>query len=514
MAIQYVGGVSSGRAGATTTASQSLTSLTGGIASAPAAGDLVVVWVSTATASGYAPSTLAVSGYSTETMQSQTGVTNYAYAQLSWKVMTSTPDTSITIPSSGNARNAQSWAVHVFRGVDASTPFDVASQNATGTATGRPDPAAITPSTAGAWILWLGASAAGTGATYTAPTDFSAGWLTDTEVDTYDSMLGAGYYTGWTSGAYNPAAISAGGTTGSTDSWVAKTSALRPKPEPTPKTLSSTLGGAVSAARTAAASLSGAVRAAQSKAASLDGAIRQARSASPGLSGIIVNQNVASVGLSAALAVNVIKSAGLSGAVQQARSATAALGAALQAAQSASASLGAAISNGRSANLGLDALVEAAGSRQLLLSLSGAVQAAQSATAGLDSAIAAAASQSAGLNGAVRAAFTASAGLQGAVSAARSASLSLGALVSEFLQSSVSVGLEARIVSQEAVSAGLDAALATTRTAQAALGAVVVLEFTSAPAGGGFSPRPAPGERPDQIATTRPTATGGRRPPN
>lgn len=145
--------------------------------------------------------------------------------------MTATPDTTITIPSSGNARNAQTWAVHVFRGVDPTTPFDgVATVYASGTATGRPNPGAITPATAGAWILRAEASAAGTGAAYTAPTNESTNYRTRSEVDTYDSMIGFGYYTGWTSGSYDPAAISAGGTTGATDSWVAETMVLRPEP--------------------------------------------------------------------------------------------------------------------------------------------------------------------------------------------------------------------------------------------------------------------------------------------
>lgn len=233
MTISYVGGVSSGRAGSTSTTTQSLTGLTGGSNSSPSTGDLVVVWCSVGTASGYAPSGLAISGnnpgaYTTETMQSQTGVTNYTYAQVSYKIMGATPDTQITIPSSGDARNGQSWAVHVFRGVDSGTIKDVAYATATGTATGRPNPASVSPATAGAWILWLGASAAGAGATYTAPTDFATNWKTNTRADTYDSMLGAGYYTGWASGTYDPAAISAGGTTGSTDSWVAGTLVLRP----------------------------------------------------------------------------------------------------------------------------------------------------------------------------------------------------------------------------------------------------------------------------------------------
>lgn len=235
MAIEYVGGVTGSRPGvASGSTTQSLTSLTGGIASAPAEGDLVVVWVSIGSAGAYyAGAELPVSGdssgeFSRDALQSQTAATYDPYAQLSWQIQGATPDTQVTIPTTGGQQNAQLWTVQVFRGVDSSTPFDVTSVDATGTATGRPDPAAITPSTAGAWILWLGASAATTGAVYTAPTDFATNWLGGSRADSYDSMSGAGYYTGWTSGSYDPAAITAGGTANAVDSWVAKTVALRP----------------------------------------------------------------------------------------------------------------------------------------------------------------------------------------------------------------------------------------------------------------------------------------------
>jgi len=228
MAISYVGGVASGRAGSVSTASQSLTGLAGGSDSQPAEGDLVVVFVSVGTAAAYQPTALAISGYSSEAMVSNTAVTNQSFSQISYKVQTATPDTSITIPSSGNIRNAQRWEVHVYRGVNPSIPFDPAIVTANGSATGRPNPAAVVPALAGAWIQACYASCAATGTAFTAPTDFATNWLGDTVVDTYDVMSGAGYYTGWSSGSYDPAAITAGGTTGATDSWTAHTLALRP----------------------------------------------------------------------------------------------------------------------------------------------------------------------------------------------------------------------------------------------------------------------------------------------
>lgn len=234
MAISYVGGVQGGRAGATSTTTQSLSgTLTGGSNSSPSTGDLVIVWCSAAGDGTGSPANQAVSGnnsgaYTAETFQSITTATYDSFSQFNYKIQ-GTVDTSLTIPSSGNARNAQRWVVHVFRGVDNTTPIDTASQAASGTATGRPNPAAITPATAGAWILGLYASAAATGTAYTAPTDFATDWLGGTTIDTADVMQGAGYYTGWTSGAYDPAAITSGGTTNAADSWTARTVALRPQ---------------------------------------------------------------------------------------------------------------------------------------------------------------------------------------------------------------------------------------------------------------------------------------------
>jgi hypothetical protein len=231
MPITYVGGVTGGRAGSVSTTTQSLsTTLTGGSNTSPSAGDLVVVWCCTAWDTTAATSQT-ISGnnngaYSNLTFQSAND-TYDAGAQLNYKIQGSTVDTSITIPSSASIRNAQRWVVHVFRGVDSATPLDVTSVPASGIDTGRPDPAGITPTTVGAWIAAYYTSAAQTGTAYTAPSELS-GWLGNTTSDTVDCMNGGGYYSSWTTGEYNPQAITAGGTTNAADSWVAMTIALRP----------------------------------------------------------------------------------------------------------------------------------------------------------------------------------------------------------------------------------------------------------------------------------------------
>ena len=232
MAITYVGGVTGGRAGSTSTAAQSLSgTLSGGSNTSPLAGDLVCVYCSAADDGTVPATTQLISGnisgaYSNLSAQ-YADDTYGTCSQFSYQFMGATVDIEIVIPSSGNGRNAQRWVVHVFRNVNSGTPLDVTSVPASGIDTGRPDPAAITPTTAGAWILACYASAAAVGTAYTAPTEL-VDWLGGTTADTADCMNGAGYYDSWSSGAYNPQAITAGGTTGANDSWTAMTVALRP----------------------------------------------------------------------------------------------------------------------------------------------------------------------------------------------------------------------------------------------------------------------------------------------
>lgn len=240
--ISYVGGVAGSRAGSTSTTSQSLTSLTGGSDSAPQEGDLVVVTVGVGS-QGRNPD-CAISGWSTVGTQLSITVDTYDTSlQVSYKFMTSSPDTSVTIPSSGNIADGQAWAIHVFRGVDPTTPLDVAVVTATGNNTARFDAGPITPTTAGAWVLICGAGAASSNTTaYTAPSGYTTNWRQANGADTNDCQVGAGYYTGWTSGEHNPGVVG-GGSTNTANSWAAFTLALRPAADPPVEgTLSQSVG--------------------------------------------------------------------------------------------------------------------------------------------------------------------------------------------------------------------------------------------------------------------------------
>ena len=235
MGITYVGGQVGGRAGSTSTTNITF-ALSGGIATTPRPGDLVVIGVTVAS-QGRTPA-CAISGYTAGTQQNANGTTYDTSLNLSWKFMGLTPDTTFTLPSTGNTADAQRYTVQVWRGVDPTNPFDVADVVATGAGTGRPNPGSITPTTSGAVVGIIGAGAAATGAAYTAPANYTTNFLTGSTADTNDAMIGSGYRS-WTSGAEDPAAYT-GGTTNAADSWAAFTYALRPEVSYLPTLISST----------------------------------------------------------------------------------------------------------------------------------------------------------------------------------------------------------------------------------------------------------------------------------
>jgi len=239
MPIQYVGGVQGGRAGATSTLAVSLNgTLSGGLATSPAAKDFVVVTVALATTETYAPTgdlAVTTAGYVSQSMFAPTALTYCAFLQISYKFMPSTPDTDFTVPSCGSVRNAQRWIAKVYRNVHIAEPLglsDLGNYYSFTNNSGRPLGSAITPSSwdnlnRGIWICTSYAQAAGTGIAFTNPGGLD-NWLGGTTADTYDIMLGNGDYTSWTSGLYQAPDITAGGTTGANDSGISYQIMLRP----------------------------------------------------------------------------------------------------------------------------------------------------------------------------------------------------------------------------------------------------------------------------------------------
>lgn len=221
--ILYVGSYTQGFQGTASNITVSLTSLTGGLASQPDAGDFVLIYYGTGSTSDR---NLVVAGYTeiVELYSNDRKDTNLAVA---YKFMGSTPDTSLTL-TGGTLSSSDGGAVYVsvWRNVDTLFPFDVTTTTATGINSGLCNPPAITPVTKGSYVVSGGASGNNSNGTFSgALSDFRSVFNSDTNGVT----IGGGYRI-WTSGAIDPAAFSfIGGSGDSTNwSWAAVTVALRP----------------------------------------------------------------------------------------------------------------------------------------------------------------------------------------------------------------------------------------------------------------------------------------------
>ena len=228
MALQYVGGQVAGRTNPSAALAVNY-ALTGGLASTPSIGDLVIVTCVTGSAAGNPAMTVTAPGTWTNLgLLNQSAQTGDTSLDVSWKFLASGEVTSLTIPGTTNNAWGEAYAIQVWRGADPTTPLNVTPVSAGGTGTGQPNPASITPTSSGSVVIICGGGAiAGTGANYTAPTNFTTNFLTSFGADTTDAMVGMGYWTGWTSGAVDPGAYT-GGTTGATDSWAAYTVVIQP----------------------------------------------------------------------------------------------------------------------------------------------------------------------------------------------------------------------------------------------------------------------------------------------
>lgn len=223
--IQYVGGRTQTWQGTTSTTSVSLTGLTGGLASSPAAGDLVIIAYSVAAVSDL-DLTIAVDW--TELVDLYSNDDADSNLAVFYKIMGGSPDTSVLLGQTYNVNDPGAVAVQVWRGVDPTTPFDVTTTTATGINSQAANPPAITPITAGAVIVAAGSGAQVSGA---APRTFSSADLTMLTVGVSDgptSVIGLGYSEDWVSGSFDPATWTLSNSDSSTRSWCAATMALRP----------------------------------------------------------------------------------------------------------------------------------------------------------------------------------------------------------------------------------------------------------------------------------------------
>lgn len=171
----------------------SLTGLTGGSASSPSEGDIVVVCCHVSDNSNVP--TMGTAGYTTAASGDVSDTYNSALL-VAYKVMGATPDTSVTVNGNANLNDAQTAIAFVFSGVDTTTPLDVTPTVAEVQNTVLADPPSITTGTSGRGgvLLGIGGGAHINGVqTYSDTageynTFFSLGFD-----DSTDSTLGIGY---------------------------------------------------------------------------------------------------------------------------------------------------------------------------------------------------------------------------------------------------------------------------------------------------------------------------------
>jgi hypothetical protein len=226
--IQFVGGKAAGKNGATSgNTTLSLTSdLTGGIASSVSNNDLVVAAFATGSnadrtlsiTDGANPYTL----IGTELYANDNGDTNLRVA---YKFVSG--DTATTFGPTGATADDGTTAVYVFRGVNMTTPLDVAAVTATGINASNANPPSITPTTPGAFILCIGAACPDAGATSFSSSDLVLFRSVNNMNGSFFSLMGLGIKDDWVSGAFDAAAFTPSNTT-TADSWAAMSIALRP----------------------------------------------------------------------------------------------------------------------------------------------------------------------------------------------------------------------------------------------------------------------------------------------
>lgn len=222
--IEYVGGYTTGFVGQTTDITITFGgNLTGGLAASASAGDLVVVYFGTGST---VDRDLVVSGYTevAEIYANDTVDTNLVVA---YKFMGPVPDTTFVLTGGTlDTLDAGAVAVQVWRNVNPTTPMDVTGTTATGTNSVLCNPPAITPTTAGAYIVAGGAGGHNAGAQTFSSSDLD-GFISSGGNATNDATIGLGYKK-WTTGSFNPAAFTFSGTSSTSYSWAAVTLALRP----------------------------------------------------------------------------------------------------------------------------------------------------------------------------------------------------------------------------------------------------------------------------------------------
>ena len=148
------------------------------------------------------------------------------------KFMGASPDTAAQVDGQGGGDAAVAAAAMAFRGVDTTTPMDVAATTATGIDTAHPNPPSIDHNNpSGVWTVIAGASGhAITTHTYTFPTGYTVNAVDDGVTDPtvgLSGTVGMGYKTS-PADPEDPGVMTHSGTDNAAYAWCAVTMALRP----------------------------------------------------------------------------------------------------------------------------------------------------------------------------------------------------------------------------------------------------------------------------------------------
>lgn len=194
--------------------------LTGGIDSSVQPGDLVLAIAAATTSADVALGISSGGWTSISELYYDSGAD--ANLEISWKLMGETPDTEVVITSSPSS--TLQGGVAVWRFVDRATPLDGVTATTATSITGRPNPAAITPTTPGSTVAVV-AMCAGNG---------SSTAMTSPDLENFQedggtfTRIAVGEIARWTSGAVNPGAFTAG-SIDVNDSYAAITFVIKPQ---------------------------------------------------------------------------------------------------------------------------------------------------------------------------------------------------------------------------------------------------------------------------------------------
>lgn len=232
----YVGGASTSLTSLETTNTFTFPNLTGGIGIGPSFGDIVFAFLSAANASDLTFSNSNGWTKLNDIYVNNSATSNDIQSAIFYKIMSESPDYNIVINSSARQPSTSPIVIfHVWRGVDQTTPLDVAyseaSHTVSATSSALANPPAITPITTNALVLVFIAGA------HTGGVDtYSHSGLTNVVSlgtdDLLDTSAAVGSFETWTSGAYDPAAFTFTQSNSSNFSSTSTVIALRPSQSP------------------------------------------------------------------------------------------------------------------------------------------------------------------------------------------------------------------------------------------------------------------------------------------